>query len=233
MGMPSSHKKFALVTGAGGLLGTHLVNILLKKGCAVRAMYHSQIPELSHKNLEKVRVDILDVIMLEETMQNVDHLYHCAGLVSFEKKDRDKVYKINVEGTANVVNTALDVGVEKLVHVSSVAALPKNVDDGKVTEDMGWVAQKDKSVFIVFSEVFFPFTISTSFITWAGLKKCNPATRSGPGRFSCKRLIESDEVLLARIVSFLFTAAMALRTETFASSFSIMASIITSPTQSA
>lgn len=147
MGLQSSHKKLALVTGAGGLLGTHLVNTLLKKGCAVRAMYHSQIPELSHRNLEKVQVDILDVIMLEEIMQNVDHLYHCAGLVSFEKKDRNKIYKINVEGTANVVNTALDVGVEKLVHVSSVAALPKTADGGEKTEAMGWVAQKDKSIY--------------------------------------------------------------------------------------
>ncbi len=147
MGLDILDKKLALVTGAGGLLGTHLVNTLLKNGYAVRAMYHSQIPDLSHENLEKIQVDILDVIGLGEAMKYVDHVYHCAGLVSFEKKDRNKIYHINVEGTANVVNMALDAGVKKMVHVSSVAALPITHDTDIRTETMGWVAQKDKSIY--------------------------------------------------------------------------------------
>ena len=141
------HKKISLVTGAGGLLGAQLVTSLLEKGYAVKAMYHSELPLLSHKNLEKIQADILDVIALEEAMKNVSYLYHCAGMVSFVAKDRDKIYKINVEGTANVVNAALEAGIEKMVHVSSVAALPKNSDTELKDETMGWVSQKDKSIY--------------------------------------------------------------------------------------
>ena len=63
---------------------------------------------------------------LEEIMQGITHVYHCAALVSFEPKDKYRLLKINVEGTANVVNACLDAGVQKLVHVSSVSALGQN-----------------------------------------------------------------------------------------------------------
>jgi len=62
----------------------------------------------------------LDVMGLEEALQDVDEVYHCAGLVSFHKKNVHSLFKTNVEGTANMVNTALSAGIKKLVHVSSV-----------------------------------------------------------------------------------------------------------------
>jgi len=86
--------------------------------------------------LEIVQCDILDVVTLEEVMDDITHVYHCAAIVSYDPKDRLKILKINVEGTANVVNACIDAGVKKLIHVSSVAALGRIRKDEMVTEKM-------------------------------------------------------------------------------------------------
>ena len=60
---------------------------------------------------------------LEEAMEGVDAVIHSAAIVSFSKKEQAEMYKVNVEGTANVVNIALEKNVRRFVHISSVAAL--------------------------------------------------------------------------------------------------------------
>lgn len=140
--------KKILVTGASGLLGSHLVTELLKQGYWVRALYHHTVPKFTaHKNLEIFKADILDVFEVEEAFVNIDVVYHCAGLVSYQPDDRLKIYKINVEGTANIVNRALEAGIEKLVHVSSVAALSKLPDQPLITEKMNWNNKKDTNTY--------------------------------------------------------------------------------------
>jgi dihydroflavonol-4-reductase len=128
-----------LVTGGAGLLGTALIEELLAKGKKIKAIYNkTALADFGDSNLIAVQADILDVIALEEVMEGVTEIYHCAGLVSFLPLDEAKLYKINVEGTANIVNAALSAGVKKLVHVSSVAALGRIRENEVITEKMQW-----------------------------------------------------------------------------------------------
>lgn len=103
-----------LVTGGTGLVGSNLIQQLIRKDKKVKAIYRSQIPDIAGK--EKVRWvkgDILDVISLDEAMEDIDHVYHCAAIVSFNPKRKQELFKTNIEGTANVVNAALNAGVKK------------------------------------------------------------------------------------------------------------------------
>ena len=97
------------------------------------------------QNLEIIQCDILDVITLEEVMQGVEEVYHCAALVSFAPSDAEKLYKINVEGTANIVNACLDANVRKLVYVSSVAALGRIREGQTINETMQWTEDSSNS----------------------------------------------------------------------------------------
>ncbi|GAB5416621.1 MAG: SDR family oxidoreductase [Crocinitomicaceae bacterium] len=127
------------VTGGTGLLGSQLLYDLVSQGKQVRALYRSKsrLASISHlfryrnpengtalfEKIEWVVGDILDIPGLLEQMKGCSHVFHCAGLVSFHPKDHAHVFKINREGTANMVNVALEVGVEKFCHVSSTAAI--------------------------------------------------------------------------------------------------------------
>ena len=133
-----------LVTGGAGLVGSELVKQLLARGKTVRALYNKTKPE-ALPGLELIACSILDTVGLEEAMQGVDEVYHCAGLVSFSKNNSKSLYKINVEGTANIVNASLDAGIKKLVHVSSVAALGRMRDNEVVSEKMQWTETTSNS----------------------------------------------------------------------------------------
>lgn len=139
--------KKILVTGGAGLVGNELIKQLLAEGENVKAIYHSTSLSFSHPNLETAQCDILDVIRLEEIMQGITHVYHCAAIVSFDSKDKQQLLKINIEGTANVVNACIDAGVKKLVHVSSVAALGRIRKGEMVTEKMNWTEETSNSIY--------------------------------------------------------------------------------------
>ncbi len=136
------------VTGATGLLGSHLIKALLQKQQPVKALYRSAIPNF--ENAEKVnwvKGDILDVPSLEEALQNVQYVYHCAAIVSFHPDKAEELYKTNVEGTANVVNACLRAGVKKLLHVSSVAALGRPKKGELINEETQWTEESNKSTY--------------------------------------------------------------------------------------
>jgi len=126
-----------LVTGASGLVGSHLVKALVQQGEQVKALYRTNIP-FELKGVEWVKGDILDVISLEEAFAGVDKVYHCAAIVSFNPKKKKLLHLTNVEGTTNVVNVCLSAGVDKLLFVSSVAALGRIREDKKINERMNW-----------------------------------------------------------------------------------------------
>ena len=135
-----------LVTGGAGLLGTALITQLLSQGKQVRAIYNkTPLKQFNAAGLEQIQCNILDVIGLEEAMQGIDQVYHCAAIVSFNPKHRREMFKINIEGTANVVNAALDAGVKKLLHVSSVAALGRIREDEPINESMNWTEETSNS----------------------------------------------------------------------------------------
>jgi dihydroflavonol-4-reductase len=136
-----------LVTGGTGFLGAYIIKELVEKGHAVRAIRRSTklpsfIPDSILDQVEWVDGDILDVVSLEEAMEGVDTIIHSAAIVSFVKKDREKMYKVNVEGTANVVNMALEKNIGRLVYISSVAALGRTANSGVVNEERKWEESK-------------------------------------------------------------------------------------------
>ncbi len=133
-----SRGKNILVTGASGLVGLELVKQLLNEGFSVTALYRSNPLNISHSLLTTRQCNILDTSSLEDVMKEATHVYHCAALVSYDKRDQHLLYKINVEGTGNIVNACLNAGVQKLVHVSSVAALAAVPGTEFITEEMVW-----------------------------------------------------------------------------------------------
>lgn len=135
-----------LVTGGAGLLGKELIRQLLAQGKKVRAIYNRQlIHGFSQDELEQQQCNILDVSGLEIAMKQVEQVYHCAAIVTFDPKRKKELFRINIEGTANVVNAALDAGVKKMVYVSSVAALGRIREDGPVNETMNWTEETSNS----------------------------------------------------------------------------------------
>ena len=86
--------------------------------------------------------DVLDVVSLEEAMQGIEGVIHSAAFVSFNKKERKQMYQVNIEGTANVVNIALENNVKRFIHVSSVASLGKRTNGSIVNEDSKWQENK-------------------------------------------------------------------------------------------
>ena len=148
------------VTGATGLLGSHLVVHLIQNGDPVRVIhragsdlgklrkvlgYYLDKPDEAFEQIEFKTADLLDVDMLWSAMRGTDYLYHCAAYVSFNPRDQDKVLNGNPEITANVANCALDLTVEKMVYVSSVAALGRQSEQDYYDEKSEWVESGSNS----------------------------------------------------------------------------------------
>jgi nucleoside-diphosphate-sugar epimerase len=143
-----------LVTGATGFLGSHLLINLLdqNKSESIRGLFRSQnsinktkqffeFHGKSHdyQRIDWVLADILDIPALTIAFKNIEYVYHCAALISFDPSDEEKLRKINIEGTANIVNLSLDFNVKKLLYVSSIAALGDLLaHENIVTETTEW-----------------------------------------------------------------------------------------------
>jgi nucleoside-diphosphate-sugar epimerase len=137
-------KDMILITGATGFLGQFLVDECLSAGYTVRTLVRE--PEKRSlpwgKEVEITEGDVLDIMSLERAMENVTFVIHAAATVSFEKKDRSEMFRTNVSGTANVVNVALAAGIQKLVHVSSIAAIGRSPEVSELTADSKWTPGK-------------------------------------------------------------------------------------------
>ena len=135
-----------LVTGATGLVGSHLIQQLINNNQSVRALYRNTIPTYNGaEKVDWVKGDILDINSLEDSLQNVQQVYHCAAIISFNPSKRNELYKVNIEGTANVVNACIDKGIKKLLFVSSVAALGRIRVDKSIDETMNWTPETSNS----------------------------------------------------------------------------------------
>ncbi len=119
------------VTGANGLLGNQIVRTLLAHGEQVIAIRrkNSDISLLADINdqIEWREADVTDEISLLEGFKGAQAVIHAAASVSFKRSERQKIFDINVTGTKNVVDTCLSLHIDRLVHVSSIAALGRPV----------------------------------------------------------------------------------------------------------
>lgn len=136
-----------LVTGGTGFIGAYIIKVLVEKGYKVRAIRRSNklpffIPVEIFEQVQWVNGDVLDIVSLDEAMQDVEAIIHSAAVISFFKKERKQMYQVNIEGTANVVNLALDHGVKKMVHVSSISAIGRTINGEHVTEEKKWMDSK-------------------------------------------------------------------------------------------
>jgi len=152
-----------LVTGATGLVGSHLVLHLLENGDNVSAIYRSEksiektksLFELYKKTelfpkINWIQADINEIPSLEIAFQNIEYVYHCAAFISFEPTDEEKIRKINIEGTANIVNFCLAKNVKKLCYVSSIAALGDLPEHEQIiTEETDWNPEKPHSDYAI------------------------------------------------------------------------------------
>ncbi len=152
-----------LITGATGLVGSHLAIHLLENEENIRCIYRSKdaifktksIFELHKKDklfdkIEWIQADINDIPALEITFENIEYVYHCAALVSFDPKDEEKLRKINIEGTANIVNFCLTKNIKKLCYVSSIAAFGDLLEHEKIiNEATEWNPEKTHSDYAI------------------------------------------------------------------------------------
>lgn len=131
------------VTGASGLLGTAVVRRLATQHKSVRAVKrHNSDMSLLNSFADKIEyrdANILDTVSLTEAFQDVTHVVHAAAVVSFNPRQAERVMEINVQGTRNVVDTCLAMGVKRLIHISSVAALGRQKGQRIVSENNKWI----------------------------------------------------------------------------------------------
>jgi nucleoside-diphosphate-sugar epimerase len=190
-----------LVTGATGLLGSHVVVDYLRKGETVRALYRfeerkkivrklldhycaGEAAELFNR-IDWFKGDVLNLSDLKEAFVGVERVVHCAALVSFQKRDFYKLWEINREGTANMVNTALDSEVKHFVHVSSTAAVGTDGQkpDGLKRESNHWNANEIASTYSYTK-------YSAEKEVWRGIEEglnaviVNPSVMFGPGSWN-------------------------------------------------
>jgi nucleoside-diphosphate-sugar epimerase len=146
--------KRILVTGGTGFVGAYLLHYLLQRGyTAIRAIKRANSSMALVKDIEQqiewIEGDILDIFSLEDAMEGVEQVYHCAAVVSYDPRDKKKLHEVNVKGTANVVNAALHVGIEKLLHVSSIAALGRSQKTVYLDETATWENSKSNSYYAI------------------------------------------------------------------------------------
>jgi len=152
-----------LVTGATGLLGSHVLLELVVKGISVKAakrknsnldavkklfaFYYPQQARQLWNLITWVDMDVLDYYSIVEALDNVERVYHCAGMVSFDGADRLALLKNNVEGTANIVNACLEKNIQKIAFSSSIAALGHAADGSMIDEGTLWTSDKSGSAY--------------------------------------------------------------------------------------
>jgi len=183
-----------LVTGGTGLIGSRLLFDLATAGKTVRALKRGSgstglVERLFRgredllRRLEWVEGDVTDIFSLEDALQDVTEIYHCAALVSFQSSDSRRMMKINSEGTGNMVNLSLEKGVKRFCHVSSTAALGRSEEGALITEKTSWRHSPFNSPYAISKH-------SAEREVWRGVEEglpafiVNPSIVLGPGHLN-------------------------------------------------
>ena len=194
------------ITGCTGLVGSHLVSEIVKRQrttdngqqtlstIKLLCRKNSDLSLLNNvlkrygfneipNNIEFIYGDVMDYDILEEAMKDVDEVYHCAAVVSFDPSDKGSLMRVNVEGTKNMVNAALYCGVKKFCHVSSIAALGRALEGEPIDEESPWTQSKNNSIYSISKH-------KSEMEVWRGIAEgldatiVNPSLILGAGRWN-------------------------------------------------
>lgn len=136
------------ITGGTGLVGSHILLKLCQDGISFQALKRKNSSlkicqnVFEYYNCEElfeeiiwINGDVNDIPSLERGMMNCSQVIHAAAIVSFHAEDAEVMNKVNIEGTKNIMNIAISLGVEKICHISSIASLGRNSTSKIITED--------------------------------------------------------------------------------------------------
>ena len=132
--------------------------------------------------IEWFPADMTDQYSLNEAMQGISKVYHCAAIISFDPSERAEVIKSNIDITATIVNLCLEHNISKLCHVSSVAALGSRPDNEPVTEEDLWRPSKNRHAYSISK-------YHSEMEVWRGIEEgldaviVNPSVILGPGNW--------------------------------------------------
>ncbi|MDH7446018.1 NAD-dependent epimerase/dehydratase family protein [Aquimarina sp. 2201CG14-23] len=188
-----------LVTGATGLVGTHLLILLAQEKHQIRALYRTEAKREHAKNvflqccapeerdhfesIHWAQGDLNNIPSLTEAFEGVTHVYHCAAMISFNPSHYRKLRKINIKGTANIVNLCLIHDVQKLCYVSSIATLSEHTSQKPIDETAEWNPEVSDSVYAITK-------YGAEMEVWRGTQEglnaviVNPGIIIGPGFFN-------------------------------------------------
>jgi len=123
-------RALTLLTGASGFVGSAVARKLLLAGFPVRALVRAHSPRfhLDGLDLAYAEGDLRDPAAVRRAMDGVSYVFHVAADYRFWARDRGEIYASNVEGTRNIMQEALQAGVKRIVHTSSVATLTLHHD---------------------------------------------------------------------------------------------------------
>ncbi|TNE60369.1 MAG: SDR family NAD(P)-dependent oxidoreductase [Bacteroidetes bacterium] len=145
--------KKILLTGGTGFVGSYLLRRLIRAGHTVRALRRTGSPmnlvQDVADQVEWVECDVTDLVGLEDAFDGITQVCHCAAMVSFHPRDVRRMMQVNVQGTANLVNLALQFGVQKFVHASSIASLGRAKERPHLDEKSKWVNSGDNSQYAI------------------------------------------------------------------------------------
>ncbi len=136
-----------LITGATGFIGSYVLRTLIKEGYKNLTAIHRSSSDFSlvreiKNEINWVCCDILDVPGLEGALSKKEVVIHAAALVSFDPRDREKLNRVNIRGTANIVNVALAMRVIRFIHISSVGVFPRRKIGEVIDENVDWSDSK-------------------------------------------------------------------------------------------
>jgi len=157
-------RSMILVTGGTGLVGAHLLYQLSLEAMPVVAIrrqtsnldavkrvfsYYTDDYKALFDSITWKIAHVNDIPALEEAFTGITHVYHCAAVISFHKKDDQLLRKVNIEGTANIVNLALDHHIKKFCFVSSIATIGNYANQEFVTEENDWNAEDNNNGYAI------------------------------------------------------------------------------------
>ena len=193
------------VTGATGLIGSHLVLRLVEEGMPVTALFRNENGKADVLNLFRfygkenlfqqvqwVKGDVEDADDMYELTEGMRTVFHCAAIVSYHKKEASRMLEVNVNGTKNIVNACIDNNVKHFVHVSSISALGDSkeaiIDEETPRNFNDYHSNYSKGKYLSEQEV------------WRGIQEGLKATIVNPGVvFGPNNCSRSSGTMIARI----------------------------------